>query len=72
VLERYPTRSVQVLDDDATVVELTVAHERWLEELLLRLGRNAEVLEPPQWVGLGRAAAVVLLQRYDADGSDAS
>jgi proteasome accessory factor C len=72
VVERYPTRSVHILDDDSTVVELTVAHERWLEELLLRLGRSAEVIDPPQWVGLGAAAAAALLERYDADGSDAS
>ena len=71
VVERYPTRSVMP-QDDALVVELTVAHQRWLEALLLRLGPAAEVLSPPEWVHLGADAAQTLLARYDPDGSDAN
>jgi proteasome accessory factor C len=71
VVERYPTRSVQP-GLDATVVELTVTHRRWLEQLLLRLGPSAQVLAPAEWVDLGAAAAASLLARYDAEGSDAN
>jgi proteasome accessory factor C len=71
VVERYPTRSVE-RDGDIAVVELTVTHQRWLEELLLRLGAAATVLSPPEWVGLGARAAAALLARYEADGSDAN
>ncbi len=71
VVERYPTRSVE-RHGDASVVELTVTHERWLEELLLRLGPSATVLSPPEWTGLGARAAEALLQRYEGDGSSDS
>jgi len=68
VAERYPTRSVQP-DGDGWLIEVTVASERWLSELLLRLGAEAEVLEPPQWRDLGARAATALLARY-ATGND--
>jgi proteasome accessory factor C len=71
VVERYPTRSVTA-EADGLVVELTVAHQRWLEALLLRLGSAAEVLDPPEWTHLGADAARVLLARYEAEGSDAN
>ncbi len=71
VVERYPTRSVE-RHGDSSVVELTVTHERWLQELLLRLGPSATVLSPPEWTGLAARAAERLLQRYDADGSSDS
>jgi predicted DNA-binding transcriptional regulator YafY len=53
-------------------VELAVTSRRWLAELLLRLGPNAEVLAPDEWVGLGAGAAAELLARYEAAGSDGS
>ena len=65
VAERYPTTSVKP-DGDGWLIELTVASERWLGELLLRLGAGAEVLSPPEWVTLGADAAGALLARYDA------
>ncbi|MBI4935320.1 MAG: WYL domain-containing protein [Actinobacteria bacterium] len=71
VIERYPTRSVTP-DADALVVELTVANQRWLEALLLRLGPAARVLDPPEWTHLGADAARALLARYEAEGSEAS
>jgi proteasome accessory factor C len=69
VIERYPTRSVEPGETGA-VVELTVTDPRWLRELLLRLGPSARVLSPVEWQQLGADAARVLLQRYEADGSD--
>jgi proteasome accessory factor C len=71
VVERYPTRSVRQ-HDDRTEVELTVTDPSWLEELLLRLGPSARVVEPPEWQQLGARAASVLLARYEAGGSEAN
>ena len=71
VAERYPTRSVQP-DGDGWLIEVTVASERWLRDLLLRLGSEAEVVRPAEWVGLGAAAASELLRRYERAGSDGS
>lgn len=67
VVEKFPVRSV-VDDDGALVVELAVASEAWLRELLLRLGPTSEVLEPAEWRGLAATAADELLAaRYAAD-----
>ena len=72
VAERYPTRSVQP-DGDGTVVELTVASERWLRELLLRLGPSAHGAGAAEWVRPRcRRRLRALLARYDAEGSDAN
>jgi proteasome accessory factor C len=71
VVERYPTRSVEPVDD-GWVVELTVAHERWLAELLLRLGTSAKVLRPGEWTDLARETARTVLARYEAEGSTGS
>ena len=65
VAERYPTRSVEPAGD-GWLIEVTVASERWLADLLLRLGADAEVVHPAEWVDLGARAARALLARYDA------
>jgi len=67
VEERYPTTSVTP-DGDGWRIEVSVASEGWLRELLLRLGAEARVLSPPEWVHLGAAAASELLARYEANG----
>ena len=65
-IERLPTRSVTT-DGDVTVVELVVASERWLTELLLRMGPYATVVSPPAMRGLAaRAARELLAARYAA------
>lgn len=64
VADRYPTRSVQP-DGEGWLIELPVASERWLRDLLLRLGADARVIEPAAWVDLGAAAARELLRRYE-------
>ena len=71
VIERYPTRAVTATAE-GWLVELTVANEPWLRELLLRIGVGARVLEPPEWRDLGARAAASVLARYDAGGSNAS
>lgn len=66
VVERFPVRSVDE-SSGATVVELAVVSERWLRQVLLQLGPEAEVLDPPEWVDLGgRAARELLAGRYAA------
>lgn len=71
VAERYPTRSLQP-DGDGWQIEVTVASERWLSELLLRLGAHAAVVSPAEWVDLGAVAAGQLLRRYERSGNDGS
>ncbi len=67
VVERFPVRSV--VEDGAVLrVEVAVVNERWLREVLLRLGPGASVLEPEAWRDLGaQAAAELLAARYAAD-----
>lgn len=64
VVETYSARSIDELDDGRLRVRLSVTGERWLERLLLRVGPEARVLEPPAFVGVGPAAARRLLARY--------
>lgn len=64
VIERFPVRDVTEAPDRIVAV-LSVASERWLRELLLRLGANAEVMDPPEWRGLAaESAREVLATRY--------
>lgn len=71
VVERYPTRAVRETVDGLEV-ELTVTRERWLRELLLRLGTAARVVEPDQWRDLGARAATAVLARYGEGGANAA
>lgn len=71
VVERYPHRDVRVVDGGLEV-DLTVANDEWLDELLLRVGAQGRVVSPADWSGRGAAAARHLLALYDAVGSDAS
>jgi proteasome accessory factor C len=64
VTERYPVDDIVDAGRGTVEARFPVASERWLERLLLRLGREAEVVDPPEWRSLGRDAAVRLLARY--------
>lgn len=65
VTERYPVDEVSDPDVDGRVVaRLPVASESWLVRTLLRLGPDAEVLEPATYRDLARRAASELLGRY--------
>lgn len=71
VIERYPTRGV--LDTGAGwKVDLTVAREDWLAELLLRLGPSARVVEPAELADVGARAARDLLRLYEDGGNTES
>jgi proteasome accessory factor C len=65
VVERYPVDSVDGPDDEGWVTAtLPVASEHWLARTLVRLGPDAEVLEPAELDDLGRDAAARVLARY--------
>lgn len=67
VLEYYPHDGSEVGEDGRVRVELPVASLRWLEQLLVRLGASAEVVEVRGDVpaDAGAAAARRVLARYD-------
>jgi proteasome accessory factor C len=65
VVERYPVDEVVPADGGTVVARFPVASRRWLERLLLRLGTDAEVVDPPEWRPLGAEVARRVLQRYE-------
>jgi proteasome accessory factor C len=70
IVERFPVRSIRDHEsgDGSQVVEMVVANESWLRQLLVRLGADATVIAPDEWRELGgRAAAELLAARYAAD-----
>lgn len=71
VAERYPTRSVTQIKGGWELV-VSIASERWLEQLLLRLGAAARVVEPAEWKDLGARAARTLLGLYEVNGYEAN
>ena len=64
VVERYPVDEV-VPSEDGLVARFPVASQRWLERMLLRLGTEAEVVDPPEWRSLGADVARRVLRRYE-------
>ena len=45
-------------------IEIFVGGDAWLERLLLRLGPDARVVDPPEYRQLAAAAATRILKRY--------
>ena len=65
VVERYPVDEVSAPDADGWVTaRLPVASEAWLVRTMLRLGPDAEIVEPVSQRDLARRAAARLLARY--------
>ncbi len=64
VAEAYPTESVTERPDGSLDVVLAVSEPVWLERLLLRLGPDAEVVDPPEWRAAGADTAARVLARY--------
>lgn len=64
VLEAHPHEEHEVLDDGSIRVRLAVAAPGFLDRLLLRLGPNGRVVDPPQWRDRGATAARQVLARY--------
>lgn len=65
VVESVPTESVADGPDGTLDVVLAVADASWLERLLLRIGPDATVLGPDEWVGCTARAATRVLARYE-------
>ncbi len=64
IAESFPAESVEDLADGGQRVVLAVSENAWLERLLLRAGPDARVVDPPESVDIGPAAARRLLGRY--------
>ncbi len=64
VVEAYPTEEVGERPDGTTRVRLAVAEQAWLARLLLRLGPDATVVEPPEADAVRADAAERVLARY--------
>jgi proteasome accessory factor C len=66
VVETYPVDEVSDLDDGWRRVRLAVTARPWLERVLVRLGRQARVVEAddPDLLTAGPAAARRILDRY--------
>jgi len=64
VVESVPTESVTDGPDGTLDLVLSVADGSWLERLLLRIGPEATVLGPDEWIGCASRAAARVLERY--------
>lgn len=64
LVESLPTETATTGADGAVDVVLAVSDRSWLERLLLRLGPDARVLDPADWIGVGPAAAERVRARY--------
>ncbi|MCU1360021.1 MAG: pafC [Ilumatobacteraceae bacterium] len=68
VVERYPVRSVTV-DGEDTIAQLAIVSEAWLRDLVLQLGTDADVVDPPMWRDLAAETARRLLATRYAAGA---
>ena len=64
LVESVPATGPATTVGDRVEVELFVGGEAWLERLLLRLGPDARVVEPPELRSLASDAAARILERY--------
>ena len=64
LVESVPATGPPTAVGDRVEVELFVGGEAWLERLLLRLGPDARVLDPPEFRSLASDAAARVLRRY--------
>ena len=65
LVERFPVDEVTPPDPDGwSTVRLPVASEQWLVTTLLRLGPEAELMEPEEWRPAVAEAAAAVLARY--------
>jgi len=64
VAESYPLESREPLEDGWVRVHLTAGGTAWLEKLLVRLGGQARVVDPPELAERTRQLACRLAARY--------
>jgi len=72
VTESAPAESVEELADGRQRIVVPVSEPAWLERILLQVGPQAVVVDPPEWRDTGRAAAARVRARYapaDPDGA---
>jgi predicted DNA-binding transcriptional regulator YafY len=63
-VERASEGPIEPAGPGRVVVTVFAGSRAWLENLLLRLGPRAEVLDPPEMQGFAAAAARRLLRMY--------
>ncbi len=64
LVESVPATGPATTAGDRLEVELFVGGEAWLERLLLRLGPDTRVVDPPDFRSLASDAALRILRRY--------
>jgi proteasome accessory factor C len=64
VAESAPAERVEDLSEGRMRVTLAVSEPAWLERILLQVGPEAVVVEPPDWRARARAAAARVRERY--------
>ena len=64
LIDSIPSAGPNELVDGRVEVEIFVGGDAWLERLLLRLGPDARVVDPPEYRRLGADAATRILRRY--------
>ena len=69
LVESVPATGPAIEAGDRIEVELFVGGDAWLARLLLRLGPDARVIEPPGYRSLAAEAAARVLRRYDDEKS---
>jgi predicted DNA-binding transcriptional regulator YafY len=67
LVESIPSAGPPEPVGDRVELELFVGGDAWLERLLLRLGPDAGVVDPPEFRGLAAEAASRILRLY-SDG----
>lgn len=68
IAERFAVGPAETGDDGLIAITVLVGSERWLEQLMLRLGPGAEVIGPPEMRHVGATGAKRALQRYRRAG----
>jgi proteasome accessory factor C len=67
LVESIPASGPPEMVDGRLEIELFVGGDAWLERLLLRLGPDARVVEPPEYRSLAATAASRVLERYQKE-----
>ena len=63
-MEYYSVEDARNREDGRTEVTLPTKELPWVAKLVLRLGGEAEVLDPPELAAMVREAARATLERY--------
>jgi predicted DNA-binding transcriptional regulator YafY len=64
LIDSIPSAGPTEVVDGRVEIEIFVGGDAWLERLLLRLGPDARVVDPPAYGHLAADAATRILRRY--------